>query len=183
MPAWRSKQCLSLCHAAEQRATASEVVEIEHENWASTPKPMIHGCCLSQADPWGSSVLPCGKAYVSCQTNEGPQSWAEHLGQHRWLCSPSTSHWTVPAWWSLGLVSIILAGIFGDAKPNTTFLCPFPLLKERSASRSIPQNWTFGLKNNFSLWPTVFLQDFFLHPDLRRVTFEHHFYTLLTWIS
>lgn len=26
-----------LCHAAEQPATASEVVEIEHENWVSKP--------------------------------------------------------------------------------------------------------------------------------------------------
>lgn len=33
-----AKHWQRLCHAAEQPATDSEVVEIEHENWASNPE-------------------------------------------------------------------------------------------------------------------------------------------------
>lgn len=80
------------------------------------PWTTIYGCYLPQADPWGSHVLPCGTAYVSCQAKGGPQSWTEHLGSA--VAASTSPYWTVPAWCSVELGPNILAGGFWMLTPT-----------------------------------------------------------------
>lgn len=127
------------------------------------PWTRIYGCYLPQADPWGSHVVPYGVAYVSCQANEGPQSWTEHLGS---AAAASASHWTVPSWLSLELGSIMLAG--GFWMPNQTLLLYAHSFswKKGKASCLVQQNWTFRLENLSLLANKMCPQDFFLHSSL-----------------
>lgn len=139
------------------------------------PQTVICGCYLPQADPWSSRVLPCGMASVSCHTNKGPQSWTEHLGEHRWLCSPSRyfSSWTVSARWSPELVSIILAGTFGMLNPLPPSWTHFLSWKKTLLPIQSSRRGSLDLKIICLLANKAFLLAFSL---------QDHFYMLLAVI-
>lgn len=138
------------------------------------PQTVICGCYLPQADPWSSRVLPCGMASVSCHTNKGPQSWTEHLGEHRWLCSPSQYFsWTVSAWWSPELVSIILAGTFGMLNPLPPSWTHFLSWKKTLLPIQSSRRGSLDLKIICLLANKAFLLAFSL---------QDHFYMLLAVI-
>ena len=133
------------------------------------PRATTYRCYLPQADPWGSCVLPCGMADVSCQANEGPQSWTEHLGSA--VAASTSPHWTVPAWWSLELGSIILAGGFWMLKPTPSF-CADSLSWKRAqlpvqSSRIGPLD--LKIISVFSA-SKICPQDFFLHSTLNIIS-------------
>lgn len=140
------------------------------------PRTTICGCYLPLTDPRGSCILPCGVAYISCQTNEGPQSWTEHLGSA--VAASTSPHWTVPAWWSLELGSIILAGGFWMLKQTLHFCAhslsrkgaQLPIQSSRIGPLDLKIISLFRL-TRFVLW--LFLSFYF----------EYHFCVLLTLIG
>lgn len=131
------------------------------------PQPQIYRYYLPQTDLWVSHVLPCGIACVSCQTNEGPQSWTEYLDSAK---SASTSpHWPVPAWWSLEFGSIILAGSFWMLNPAPP-VCGYSLSWKRAqfpvqSSRIGP----LDLKIIYLSANKICPQNFFLHSTLNMI--------------
>lgn len=147
--AWLKKK--SLAEVVSYYRTCHWLTSGRNRAWKLGLKPqtVMYGCYLPQADPWSSRVLPCGMAYVSCHTNKGPQSWTEHLREHRWLCSPSQylSSRTVSAWWSPELVIVIPAWTVGMLNPLPPS-CAHSLSWRKTASHSVQQNRIFGLENN-----------------------------------
>lgn len=89
----------------------------------------MQGCYLPQTDPRGSRFLPCAMAHVSCQTHRGLQNWTEHLGSA--VAAGTSPHWTVPAWWSLQLGAIVLAGGFWMLN-QTSHFCAHSLSWKRA---------------------------------------------------
>lgn len=153
-----------LCCAAEQPATDSEVLEIEHENWASN---LNNEAGTLPATDW-SQGLPCFTlCHGSCKLSDslrstelnwtsGLRSGSQYFSSLNCACLVESTTWSYHP-----------CRCFLDAKPNITFLCPFPLLKKGSAPCSVQQNWTFGFENNLSLLVNMVCpQDFVLHSTL-----------------